>query len=152
MKDLQGHKINNFKELKLVLRKLFAGQKEFRDDWQVITEDLDEIQDKLKNSEDQSIERFVSLFNILSVREELTIESVTETLEKDNINFDHQLNKNNCFVSCLLAMYQCIVVTFCCVFNYQSKKRRKYEYDKDRIVNAFDQLGYNEAEPVKSFD
>lgn len=33
MKDLKGHKINNFEELKQVLRKLFARQKEFRDDW-----------------------------------------------------------------------------------------------------------------------
>jgi len=49
-------------------------------------------------------------------------------------------------------MYQCIVVTFCCVFNYEGKKRGKYEYDKDRIVNAFDQLGYKDAESVKSFD
>lgn len=138
--------------MKIVLRKLFARQKEFRDDWQVITEDLDEVQNKLKKSEDQSIERFVSLFNILSVREELTIENVTETLKKDNINFDHQHNSQNPFLSCLLAMYQCIVVTFCCVFNYEGKKHRKYEYDKDRIANAFDQLGYKEADSVKSFD
>ena len=152
MKHLRAYKINNFEELKVTLRNLFAKQKEFRDDWQVITADLDDIQDKLKLSEDQSIERFVSLFNILSVRQDLTIESVTETLKKDNINFDHQRSSNNCFVSCLLGIYQCIVVTFCCVFNYQSKKRRKYEYNKDRIQNAFDQLGFKEAEPVKTFD
>lgn len=100
-------------------------------------------------SPDQSIERFVSLFSVLRVREELTIESVTENFKEDTVNFEQPQN-SNCIVSCLLSIYRCIVITFCCVFNYESSKLIDgYEYDQERIAHAFDVLGY---EKVDSFD
>ena len=100
-------------------------------------------------STDQSIERFVSLFNVLSIREELTIESVTENFKEDTVNFEAP-REANCIISCLMAMYRCIVVSFCCVFNYEkSKEIEGYEYDQERIAHAFDVLGY---EKVDSFD
>lgn len=98
---------------------------------------------------DQSIERFVSLFSLMSIRQEVTIENVTEYFKEDAVNFEPQRESNG-FLACLVAVYRCIVVTFCCVFNYRSSKTVDgYEYDGERIFSAFDQLGY---ENVKTFD
>lgn len=110
---------------------------------------MEVTEQRLKRSSDQSIERFVSLFNVLSIREELTIESVTENFKENNINFEAP-KETNCIVSCLMAIYGCIVVSFCCVFNYEkSKEIDGYEYDEERIAHAFDVLGY---EKVDTFD
>ena len=52
MKDLPGQRINDFEDFKNVLRKLFLRQPKFRDDWQVVSGDLDDLEDRLKSSSD----------------------------------------------------------------------------------------------------